>query len=60
MNAHRPVLSSARVSRAGLGVAPKQSLLRYGHVPYYEIPRKVCEREDVLANTRDACAPQIS
>ncbi len=59
MSAHTPLLGSARVSRAGFGVAPKQALLRHGHVWCCEIPRKVREREDALANTRDACATQI-
>ena len=37
-------LGSARVSLVGFGVSPKQSF------------QKVCDREDAIANTRDACA----
>src|SRR5947199_7800496 len=40
------LLGSARVPRAGFGVAPKQSF------------KKVHDGEDALANTRDACATQ--
>ena len=39
---------SARVSRVGFGVSPKQSF------------RKVRDREDASANTRDACVTQSS
>ena len=39
-------LGSARVSRAGFGVSPKQSW------------EEVRDGEDTVANTRDACAPQ--
>ncbi len=58
MNAHTAILGSARVSRAGFGVAPKRSLLRHGHSLCCEIPRKVGDREDALASMRDACATQ--
>jgi error-prone DNA polymerase len=51
-------LGSARVSRAGFGVAPKQSFqeltIRHG----FRASRKVRDGEDALANTRDACVPQ--
>jgi error-prone DNA polymerase len=43
---HDDLLGSARVSRAGFGVSPKQSL------------RKVRNRGDAIASTRDACATQ--
>ncbi|PYK59403.1 MAG: hypothetical protein DME43_08925 [Verrucomicrobia bacterium] len=41
----KSILGSARVSRAGFGVSPKQSF-----------PAKVRDRTDAIANTRDACA----
>ncbi|MEN3368765.1 MAG: error-prone polymerase [Verrucomicrobiota bacterium] len=44
---HDDLLGSARVSRVGFGVSPKQSS---------ESPR----RRDAVAHTRDACAPQNS
>ena len=53
------VLGSTRVSRVGFGVAPKQSFLQYGHFPSPEVSGKVRDGEDVVASTRDACAPQI-
>ena len=40
---------SARVSRAGFGVSPKQSF------PVVANVMKVCDCEDALASTRDAC-----
>ena len=43
----RMFLGSARVSRVGFGVSPKQSF------------SKVRDREDAIASTRDACAPRI-
>ncbi|PYJ71843.1 MAG: hypothetical protein DME76_00620 [Verrucomicrobia bacterium] len=54
----RAILRSARVSRAGFGVAPKQAFPRHRFAPPGEVPIKVRDREDALANTRDACAPQ--
>ncbi len=54
----RADLGSARVSRAGFGVAPKQALLRYSHGPNCGRQTKVRDGEDALANTRDARAPQ--
>jgi hypothetical protein len=49
---------SARVSRAGFGVAPKRTFLAAAPgVSLFTIPlRKVREREEALASTRDACA----
>jgi hypothetical protein len=41
---------SARVSRAGFGVSPKQSF------PVVANVTKVRDGEDALAHTRDACA----
>jgi hypothetical protein len=54
----RAILGSARVSRAGFGVAPKRTLSLRQHVRTYELQREVRDREDALANTRDARAPQ--
>ncbi|PYI97454.1 MAG: hypothetical protein DMF00_13830 [Verrucomicrobia bacterium] len=54
---------SARVSRAGFGVAPKQSFLWNPFAAVeWKCTGKVRDREDALANTRDAYAlhPQIS
>jgi len=51
-------LGSARVPRAGFGVSPKQALLVHDGRARAEIQRKVREREDTLASTRDACATQ--
>ena len=45
---------SARVSRAGFGVPPKQSLLNAVHVNQVKKQRKVRDREDAIADTRDA------
>jgi len=53
------VLRSTRVSRVGFGVAPKQSFLLRGRIARIEAPKKVRDREDALASTRDACATQI-
>jgi 5-methyltetrahydrofolate--homocysteine methyltransferase len=46
-------LGSAGVSRAGFGVAPKQSF-----AAATANTKEVRDGEDVVANTRDACAPQ--
>jgi hypothetical protein len=54
MNASFP--GSARVSRVGFGVAPKQSFLAHRLVACREGQTKVRDREDALASTRDACA----
>jgi hypothetical protein len=59
MSARATIPGSARVSRVGFGVAPKQSFLRHGHVPCCEISRKVRDGENAIAKTRDACATQI-
>jgi hypothetical protein len=48
---------SARVPRTGFGVAPKRTSCRYCHATDYEFQKKVRDREDVLANARDARAP---
>jgi error-prone DNA polymerase len=50
-------LRSASVSDVGFGVAPKQSF-QDRHLPLCEISRKVRDREDAIASTRDARAPQ--
>jgi hypothetical protein len=52
-------LGSAGAPRAGFGAAPKRTLPLRGSVPSGELPRKVRDREDALAGTRDACAPQM-
>jgi hypothetical protein len=52
-------LGSTRASRADLGVAPKRTSHPYSPAPGYQFQRKVRDREDALANTRDARAPQI-
>ena len=54
----RAILGSARISRAGFGVAPKRTLPLREHVPTCKLQREVRDREDALANTRDARAPQ--
>ncbi len=51
-------LGSARGSRAGFGVAPKQSSFVHRYIRCVERHRKVRDREDALASTRAACAPQ--
>ncbi len=58
MNVNPPFAGSTRVSRAGFGVAPKRTLPLHGAVPSCELPRKVRDREDALASTRDARVPQ--
>ena len=52
------ILGSARVSRARIGVAPKQSFPRVPPVAKMSQAKKVRDREDAFANTRDACATQ--
>jgi error-prone DNA polymerase len=47
---------SACVSRAGFGVAPKQSFERFATRHEFRASRKVRDGEDALASTRDACA----
>src|SRR6266487_5429576 len=50
----------ARISRAGFGVAPKRTFpLGQSGCPIGRKGRKGRDREDALANTRDACATQI-
>src|SRR5215475_6607105 len=49
-------MGRARVSRAGFGDPPKQSFLKLPIFPRNESKGKVRDREDALANTRDACA----
>jgi hypothetical protein len=50
-------MGSARVSRVGLGVAPKQSY-KHRRGVYCGIPGRVREREEPLARTRDVCVTQ--
>ncbi len=47
---------SARVSRAGFGVAPKLSFLEITFPPSGGNGRKVRDGEDAIVSTRDACA----
>ena len=58
MKRRESVLGSTRVSRVGFGVAPKQSFHLRGRTARPEFPRKVRDREDAIAGTRDACATQ--
>jgi len=51
-------LGSAGVSRAGFGVAPKQSFEGFATFPGSRTSRKVREGGDAIASTRDACATQ--
>jgi hypothetical protein len=60
MNPIALVVGSARDSRPGFGVAPKQSSFVHRRIRYIEHHRKVRDREDALASTRAACAPQIT
>ena len=53
------VPGSARVPRAGFGVAPKRTFLLFRGAPCFAHRRKVRDREDALASTRDACATRI-
>src|SRR5205814_553080 len=50
---------SARVSRAGFGVAPKQSFVSVPASVNIIESKKVRDREDALTSTRDACATQL-
>ena len=51
-------LGSARVSRAGFGVAPKQSFEGFATPRRFRAFSKVRDGEDAPASTRDACATQ--
>src|SRR6266516_4386079 len=51
-------LGSARVSRVGFGVAPKQFFEKFPTRCRFRASRKVRDGEDALASTRDACATQ--
>src|SRR5919106_6502313 len=52
----RAFLGSARVPRAGFGVAPKRTLLVRQRAGMSETSRKVRDREDALASTWNARA----
>jgi hypothetical protein len=54
----RQIQGSARVWRAGFGVAPKQSLEKIVIHRGFRAFRKVGDGEDAIANTRDACVTQ--
>jgi error-prone DNA polymerase len=49
---------SARASRAGFGVAPKQPFEELTTYHRFRAIRRVRDGEDAFATTRDACAPQ--
>ena len=51
-------LGSARVSRAGFGVAPKQAFRQIQNSGPDHALRKVRDGEDAIASTRDAGATQ--
>ena len=51
---------SARVSRVGFGVAPKQSFEAFATRHTFRASGKVRDGEDAIASTRGACAPQNS
>ena len=51
-------LGSARVSRVGFGVPPKQSFLKTGNHNVRPISQESSRLRDAIANTRDACATQ--
>ena len=52
------LLGSARVSRAGFGVPPKQTFLAASLLLGFRSDRKSSRSRDALASTRDACAPR--
>jgi hypothetical protein len=54
----REDLGTARVSRAGFGVAPKRTSITSHFAFRLPRQRKVRDREDALASTRHACGPQ--
>ena len=56
MNVTASFPGSTRVSRVGFGVAPKQAFFLSRLAACREGQRKVRDREDALASTRDACA----
>jgi len=51
---------SARVSRVGFGVAPKQSFPGASHPFVIVYTTKVRDGENAIASTRDACATQYA
>ena len=51
------MLGSARVPRVGFGVAPKQAFSNASWRLVFSQPKKVRDRENALASTRDARAP---
>jgi hypothetical protein len=51
-------LGSTRLWRVGFGVSPKQTSTARRFTAPSEIQNKVRDREDALADTRDACATQ--
>jgi hypothetical protein len=58
MNVNTQFPGSARVSRVGFGVAPKQAFLLRRCVARFELLEKVRDRGDALANTPEAWAPR--
>jgi hypothetical protein len=51
------MLGSARVPRVGFGVAPKQAFSNASWRLVFSQPKKVRDRENALASTRDVRAP---
>jgi hypothetical protein len=58
MNVNAQFLGSTRVSHVGFGVAPKQAFLLPRRIVRVKSREEVRDREDALASTRDARAPQ--
>jgi error-prone DNA polymerase len=57
---HDDLLGSARVSRVGLGVSPKQSFRKHCKSEILSRIQKSSRSRDAIASTRDACATQNS
>ena len=58
MNVNAQYSGSTRISRIHFGVAAKPTLLLCECGPSCELQRKARDREDAVASTRDARAPQ--
>jgi len=55
---HDDLLGSARVSRVGFGVLPKQSSQKHSNPKLLSGVQKSSRKRDAFASTRDACATQ--
>src|SRR5213079_2361336 len=55
---HDDLLGSARVSRVGFGVSPKQSSPKHSNPKLLSGVQKSSRKRDAFASTRDACATQ--